>query len=827
MTAGLSSSDVLSSSLPIWHMPVVLENYSHPDPSVTEEEAALLDFYATDANHVTGGRAFAILAQLERFDRPFRDALWLHTKYDRVTARSRRHVFRHMAQTRWAFWAWSPEVWNQVIQTTTGGSHRNEGMRFGMLILAYLFSGFLYTGEGTPYIEMADAIFGEVRIGAEANKLQAPLVALGYSEHGEEKKRFRRICALAMLVNRSPYAEALSAQTLLQVNELLPSVLPRARVDRRQDLVRLQTALCHLSILDEPVIFVPKGKQAVHPPTLWQNDPTVDPVWMAWVCAFYEQTPHQVEKTLRETCCYLIIAGRWLKETHPEISHPAQWSEALAAEYVTHTCQALRGDYMSPSHVRYAQFQQAPQPLSPAGMNHRLQAMRVFFSTLQRRGYTVNGSYIPRLRLTWLPEEAFKTPDDIRAASQPNPRDIAEDTWFKLIWAACTLSKEHLETASIFNYPLAYYRAASLIWVTAARRMDEIRRLSVGCVRREWVPEMRDEQGLPVEPAEELCYLRVPTNKMRGEFYVPIPSYVADAIEVWESVRPPNQEPLPDRKTHKLTSYLFQYRNERMGPTFLNDSAIPPLCKLAGVSQIDIVGRITSHRARATTATWLRKMGMAPADIGKLLGHTNPAKSLPWYMREDKHHLGRAYRKANPLERYVAAILDTNAQARQEPCVFYYLADGPHGRPRMCGNPHFSRCSHQMMCRECEAFIDSELAEVIEKREGSLLISVPIPLPPQMVDELNAQDEASSDVTTRLEARPPPTLPSPAFHFNKKVPMRSPTTAAEEIDARLQQVEAQIAKKQGKTDQRSASLQALLKERAALQARLEAQEKGL
>jgi len=47
---------------------------------------------------------------------------------------------------------------------------------------------------------------------------------------------------------------------------------------------------------------------------------------------------------------------------------------------------------------------------------------------------------------------------------------------------------------------------------------------------------MRDEHGVPVEPAEELCYLRIPTNKMRGEFYVPIPGYVADAIEVWESV---------------------------------------------------------------------------------------------------------------------------------------------------------------------------------------------------------------------------------------------------------------------------------------------------
>ena len=814
MTASPSTSSVLSISVPIWRMPITLEDYPNHDPCVTDEEAALLDFYATETNEVVGGLAGVTLAKLERFDRPFRDALRLHTKYDRVTARSRRHVFRYMAQTRQAFWSWSTETWSEVIQTTTGGNHRNEGMRFGMLTLAYLFSGFLYAGEGTPYIEIADAIFGPERIGAEANKLHAPLAALGYSEHGEEKKRFRRVCALAMLVNRSPYAEALAAQTILQVNELLPCVLPRARVDRRQDLVRLQTALCHLGILDEPVIFVPKGKQAVHPPTLWQNDPTIDPVWLAWVCAFYEQTPHQVEKTLRETCCYLIIAGRWLKETHPEIAHPSEWNEMLAAEYVTYTCQALRGDYMSPSHHRYAQFQETPQQLSPAGMNHRLQAMRVFFSTLQRRGYTVNGSYAPKLSLTWLPNEAFKTPDDIRAASQPNPRDIAEDTWFKLIWAACTLSKEHLVAASIFNYPLAFYRAASLIWITAARRMDEIRRLSVGCVRREWIPAMRDEQA-PL------------FSSMRGEFYVPIPSYVADAIDVWESVRPPNQQPLPDRKTHKPTNYLFQYRNERMGPTFLNDSAIPLLCKLAGVSQMDIVGRITSHRARATTATWMRKMGMAPADIGKLLGHTNPARSLPWYMREDKHHLGRAYRKANPLERYVAAILDTNAQARQEPCVFYYLADGSDGRPRMCGNPHFSRCTHQMMCRECEAFIDSELAEVIEKREGALLISVPVPLPPQMVDELNKQDEGVSDMATRLETRSPPVLPSPAFHFNKNVPMRSSTTEAEEVNARLQQVQAQIAKKQGKTDQRSASLQALLKERAALQARLEAQEKGL
>jgi hypothetical protein len=308
---------------------------------------------------------------------------------------------------------------------------------------------------------------------------------------------------------------------------------------------------------------------------------------------------------------------------------------------------------------------------------------------------------------------------------------------------------------------------------------------------------------------------------MRGEFYVPIPSYVADAIEVWESLRPPNQEALEDRKTHKPTHYLFQYRNELMGDKFLNKSVIPLLCQLAGVSQTDVVGRITSHRARATTATWMRKMGMAPSDIGRLLGHTDPLRSLPWYLREDKHHLGRAYRKANPLERYVAAILDTHAHAVLEPCVFYYLADGPDGRPRMCGNPHFSRCIHQMKCIECEAFIDHELAEAIEKREGAVLISVPVPLPAQMVAEWNEQDEAGNDAMARLESLPPPELPSPAFHFNKKIPLRSQTTSAHELEEKLAQVEAQIAKKRAKTDRRSASLRALLQEQARLKAQIE------
>jgi integrase len=828
----MTTSNTAASSLPavlLWRMPIGLENYPDRSPTLTVQEKALMDRYVTTPIGALSRNSTSLLAQLQRFDRPFLETVRLTNHTNQKVTPARRLLFQHMMQTGLAFWAWPKDVWIEVIETYPSG-HTAGGIRFWMLNLAYLFGGFLHVAASTNYNLMADAIFGKDLVDAQVKTLYAPLLQAGYSTEKSSHYRFRWMTALTLLVNRHPSAQALSAPVIATVNEVL-AALPqsptlRGQQKRRNPLVLLQTSLCQLGILDEPVIL--ETKAPTNYGAVWENDSTVDPRWGAWIRAYYEQTPHLNEGTIRHHCYDLLTAGRWLKKQHPDVCEPGQWTEALANEYVAYTCNtAVRGGRTYPSHGTDVSSQDPAQKLSPSAISSRLQAIRSLFAHLQRRAYTVQGRLCSKLQLTWVPNEAFKMPDDVRAAIQPNPKDIREDTWFKLIWAACTLTKDKLHAVKRGpKYPLAYFRAACLIWVAAARRSDEIRRLSVGCVSREWAPEMYDEKGHQVEPAEEFCYLRIPTNKMKGEFYVPVPAYVADAIEVWESMRPPNQEAREDRKTRKPTHYLFQYRNEVMGQHFLNKHAIPLLCNLAGVSQTDVVGRITSHRARATTATWMRKMGMAPADIGKLLGHTNPARSLPWYLREDKHHLGRAYRKANPLERYVAAILDTNAHAKQEPCVFYYLADRPDGRPRMCGNPHFSRCIHQLMCIECEAFIDHEQAEAIEKREGALVISVPIPLPPQMVAELNEQDEAGSDVRLKLEALPPPTLPGPAFHFNKKVPLRSAPNVTDDLHARLAQVEAQIAKKRGKVDQRSASLQALLRERAQLQARLEAQKES-
>jgi hypothetical protein len=423
------------------------------------------------------------------------------------------------------------------------------------------------------------------------------------------------------------------------------------------------------------------------------------------------------------------------------------------------------------------------------------------------------------------------------ARLQPNPRNIEEEAWLKLVWTACTLTVEMVkEAVPRTTYPLPLQRAVALVWVTGCRRSDEICRLPLDCVRSEWVSEMLDEHGVQLEPAEHLWYLRVPSNKYRGEFWTPIPQYTAEAILAWRAVRPTNQPLLPDRKTGKLTEYLFQYRRKKIGKAYITTHLIPLLCKAAdltdeqGKPYTDAIGPITSHRARASTAYYLKAMGMAPYDIGKLLGHTNPNISLPWYLKENLPQLGRMYRKANPLDRTVHALLDTNAAGKGQPCVFYYLSDSQDGRPRLCGNPNFRTCYHQLQCAECEAYIEMELAEVIEQRPGVLHIAVPIPLPEQLVEDLTKQEEGVSVG----ESPSPPPIPSAAFHFNKKVVARIEGTSEHtpsEIDqlrTRLASLETQLTAK-GKQDARNVSIRLLKQEISDLKKRiaeLERQQEG-
>src|SRR5262249_22103786 len=161
--------------------------------------------------------------------------------------------------------------------------------------------------------------------------------------------------------------------------------------------------------------------------------------------------------------------------------------------------------------------------------------------------YAVGSTLAHRIQVDFTPREVFSMPDPIRqAVDQASPRDIDLLVWAKLVIAAATLSQSDLPANA--RYPLSLYRALGLLWVTSARRPNELVRLRLDCIREDWDPEMRDEDNQPLEKlirldaegkpmqaergeeASKIAYLHIPSGKNRGPFWLWVPNYVVDAI---------------------------------------------------------------------------------------------------------------------------------------------------------------------------------------------------------------------------------------------------------------------------------------------------------
>ncbi len=411
-----------------------------------------------------------------------------------------------------------------------------------MRVVAYLFCGFLIAGERFSPNQLAGIVFGKDLVMAQSERVARNRFWKRWP--GLCKKRpagasAEAAVALTMLVNRSPYLETLTSETLQAAKQLVVY----NKKHRVEALGQVARALMYLDIVSTNAF--PSRFDTPVSSVWWEyRDPDVDPRWIAWLQAYVTQTHGIAESYRKNVFYYLIIAGRWLKQYHPTIVTPDQWDEALAHEYVAWVCTAKRGECVTRDmHATTHSPRAQTQPLQAGSIDGRLGALRRFFKALQRRPYQLHDQPSRRLALLRDPDEALATPENIKKQLVPNPRNLDHAWWQKLTWAAASLSAKDLSTGVAGVYPLAYYRAAGLLWVTGARRSDEIRRLKVGCVSREWAPEMRDEKGDQVEPEEDFAYLRVPVNKMQGEFWIPIPTFTADAIEAWERLRPKLQVP--------------------------------------------------------------------------------------------------------------------------------------------------------------------------------------------------------------------------------------------------------------------------------------------
>jgi integrase len=447
--------------------------------------------------------------------------------------------------------------------------------------------------------------------------------------------------------------------------------------------------------------------------------------WCRLSRLWYDRATYSL-KNRNKSYYFLLNVGRWLGKVHPEITSPADWTRALAAEAVSIVCQWHGGDWCSidPVHVK-----SRGQILAPNTRAGRISILRVFFRDLQE------WELIPR---RFDPMRSMVTPKSLLALIGPNPRAIADDVWAKLMWAGLNLTVDDLPKKGDIRrvpfpstaYPIEMTRALVITWLFAGLRRNEIVRLRVGCIR--W---QRDDVTVPGTgdslPADAVCLLDVPVNKTTTAFTKPVDRIVGEAIAAWEKVRPQGAK-LPDPKTGELVDFLFLIRLTRVGINYLNKTLIPALCKKAGVPLADVRGNITSHRARSTIASQLynAREPMTLFELQEWLGHATPtatqhyAKITPLKVAKSYADAGYFARNLRAIEVLVDQDVVRSGRAATEPWKFYDLGHG------YCTYDFFEQCQHRMACAKCDFYMpkESTAALLLEGKTHLLRLLQEIPL---------------------------------------------------------------------------------------------------
>ncbi len=523
-----------------WVMPIVPEAYERHALTFQEKEA-LKDYLA--ARMASVERAICRQA-LSRLLQPVYDIWMLRHKIDtgnRGVNSVIAFLISEMDTRHTAFWQWSRDDWVEVLSVTPLRKPSYFTTRPTLIDMAYLLCDFdrLYAIGRLDWLPMANAIFGRELVDTQIQQLSGYLQGpqgFGYSSTRDAADRWQRVISTVMLICRSPHFQGLTREHLMTIAE---------NVDNYTSTVirnRCALALERVGILDREDL--PQRQQ----PDLYRQPEQGDlsPVWYAWCLAWRDLAIGEFAPGRMNYLPHLLAAGRWLAKHHPEIVSPEQWTEELALAYRAALSQEHIGQYAGPTaQLRLKAKGFFGKPLGHRTIVARLIALRRFFSDLQKRPHSVQGQPARKIPLRFSPHISFMVPAaTLRAIEDVEPRDIDLTIWRKLAGAAARLSEADLSRSH--QYPLSLYRVVALLWITTARRPNELQRLRLDCVRREWDHEMIDEDGLPLESGEDIlepeagktvCYLRIPTNKYGGEFWIWIPQYTADAIDAWKKDR--------------------------------------------------------------------------------------------------------------------------------------------------------------------------------------------------------------------------------------------------------------------------------------------------
>jgi integrase len=670
---------------PCWKWPLNLAQYDRNPELTAQEKEVLHNFMHRRETAHKRARWFAQIKQaIPRLIIPLCDVCdFLNHPPSRRTPLVAAFL-QKMHQDQVSYWALSDAQWTAFFQGDQARTFitRNSVSRYACLSILYLL-GLLSDcrwAKQLPHAMLAQQVFGEAVFQAALGRVSQALHAQGFSEFCATGAYLPLMLGFLFLNQRCPHLEELSSPYLQEMYDTTTSLNHRAAIHR------LAYALFVLQIIPHPIA------QYETPPYVSQPGMSdgIHLDWVAWCQRWRETTTYQPD-TARAYYRTLLQVGRWLAVKHPQVTSPTDWTQELAIEYIAMVDDMCVGDWT------YAyQSANMGKPLSPATKMSFISVVRTFLRNCQEWGW---------VKLQLNPAHCLAVPRAILAKIGPAPRVIADDIWAKIMWAGLNLTADDLlfETARAGEgpaYPIEMVRAVAVTWLFSGLRMNEIRRLRVGCIRRQ-------EQS---ETGQIVCLLTVPVNKTSSEYSKPVDTVIGQAFAAWEQVRPV-APPMRDRKTGEKVSLLFTYRDVPLGRQFINETLIPTLCSKAGIALADARGRITSHRARATIATQLynAKEGMSLTELQAWLGHRVPG-STQHYVAVTPLKQAEAYAAAGYLthnKRLIEVLIDQEA-IRQgqtqagEPWRYY---DVGHGH---CHYDFFDECPHRLACARCDFYVPKQ-----------------------------------------------------------------------------------------------------------------------
>jgi integrase len=756
---------------PVWRMPIHPERYDRCHLSESER-MALAVLVDGDARLNSPARRKPEAA-LVRLTRPLHDVYALRRTDASVRPKATRVMFSQMHRRGKAFWQWSAEEWCDVVGVTAesfeaanGLPRRREGLRPHLLDVAYLLCGFERFGPiwmATAFYPMARVVFGAEVLDSQIARVDAVLANNGYSSGHESIRHRHQAIAFVLLLNRSPWLDDLSWSALEHAASMA-SVHAESVI-----LHRIAKALVLLRII------TPGADDATPDPFPLGPSDGVPEEWYAWYRAWRATGSRGLAPRIaRHYGGYILYAGRWLARRHPGVVSPEQWTEELALAMRTAVLEETNDVFVSASGKKTLQQRNMlGRRLGHAAISQFLASLRRFFRDLQTKAHVVGDAPARRILRRFDPREALATPEHVeKALVGSEPRDIALAVWQRLAVQAARLTPEDL--GPLPYWPFSAVQALAFLWVSTARRPNELLRLRVDCVRTQWEPDMSDEAGDRLPPGTEVVgeergakvsYLHIPSSKYGGPGWIWIPKYTADAIVRWQAERGGARLALFDQKDREFAQLLFTHRGKGMCITFLNRRLIPLLCRKAGVDPRDAEGAYTAHRGRSARISMLHACGLELEDLAAYAIHKN-TQTIKKYARRNPIHLHRRVAQADTLSTVIEGLYDPAAAAAGAPSVRWFLGYDAEGAPQFCGLPAHHTCPHRMDCSRCGLFIGGERARLVHDDPTLLKVTADIPMTEVQRLLNEGQREAASRALAAAKEVAAPVPPSVAFLTN-------------------------------------------------------------